>query len=106
MDEKFKLEKELEKEQEQLQKENKKTFLVMTIYQMVVCGVILYMHNKKITDIIIPSVLGGVFISWIGLMVYSFYTSLYTCKESLQYSISRLKIQIEELDKKYRDDLR
>ena len=105
MDEKFKLEKTLEQEQEQLQKENRKSLLVMAIYQIVVCGIIFYIYNRNIKDIIVPSIFCGLCITWIGLIVYSFYTSLYTHKEALQNSIIRLKIQIEEIDKKNRDDL-
>lgn len=105
MDEKFKLERTLEKTKERLVKENWKIIIFMTVYSMIICGCIIHSQYNNIKDLVIESVILGAGISVITIFVYFTFTSLFTNKEALESSVARLKFEIEELDKKNRDDL-
>ena len=99
MKERDKLKIMLEKAEENLVKENQKTLLVMTIYYMVLCGIVMYMLKWSIGDIIIGAVFLGGFISWLTLIVYIIYTSLYTNKKALEETVARLKVEIYRIDR-------
>jgi hypothetical protein len=105
MDEKFKLESTLEKTKERLVKENWKIIIFMTVYSMVICGMIMHPQYSNLKDLIIESVILGAVVSGITMFVYFFFTSLFTNKKALESSVARLKFEIEEIDKKNRDDL-
>ena len=105
MDEKFKLERTLEKTKERLVKENWKIIIFMTVYSMIICGCIIHSQYHNIKDLVIESIILGTGVSGITIFVYFVFTSLFTNKGSLESSVARLKYEIEELDKKNREEL-
>lgn len=90
----------LERTEELLIKENQKTVLFMTIYYIVLCGIMMYAQNGNIKDIIVEAVVLGIFISVLTIIVYVFFTSIFTKKEDLEKMILKLKIQIDRIDRK------
>ena len=89
----------LEQAEERLIKENQKTALLMTIYYMVLCGIVMHLQDASLIDIIIGAVFLGGFISWLTIAVYSFYTSIFTKKEDLEKMILKLKIEIDRIER-------
>lgn len=89
----------LERTEELLIKENQKTVLFMTIYYIVLCGIMMYAQNGNIKDIIVEAVVLGIFISVLTIIVYVFFTSVFTNKNSLEKTIAKLKVEIERIDR-------
>ena len=89
----------LEKEEEHLRKENQKIVLFMTNYYIVLCGIMMYAQNSNIKDIIVEAVVLGIFISVLTIIVYVFFTSVFTNKNSLEKTIAKLKVEIERIDR-------
>ena len=100
MNEKDKLTIMLEQTETRLRKEKQKTLLFMTIYSIIICGGIIHSQYNNIKDIIIESTILGVFISFLTLIVYFTFTSLFTSKESLENIIVDLKIKIDRTNRK------
>ena len=89
----------LEKTEDLLRKENQKTILVMTIYHIIICGIMMYTQNSNIKEIIVEAVICGIVISYLALVVYSFYTSVFTNKELIEKNILKLKKEIDGIDR-------
>ena len=107
MSERDKLKILLEKAEERLIKENQKTALVLTLYSIIVYGVIVYIKcPSDILGIIIESVVMGIVITIVGIGVWSCYTGLYTNIAGLKREVYEIKFKIEEIDKKDREYLK
>ena len=95
----------LEQAEARLVKENQKTVLFMTIYFIILSVFMMYEQNSNIKDIIVEAVILGAVISLITIVVYIFYTSMFTNKKSLEQTIVKLKIELDIIDRmKLSDD--
>ena len=59
----------------------------------------MYTQNSNIKEIIVEAVICGIVISYLALVVYSFYTSVFTNKELIEKNILKLKIEIDRIDR-------
>ena len=59
----------------------------------------MYTQNSNIKEIIVEAVICGIVISYLALVVYSFYTSVFTNKELIEKNILKLKKEIDGIDR-------
>jgi apolipoprotein N-acyltransferase len=99
-DKRNRLIKEIENAETLLMKAKQKTALAMTAFYIIICGIALYWQKCSIMDVIIGAVIIGCIITFLTIVIYSFFTSFYTNQNMLEKRIIILKFKLDMLDGK------